>query len=313
MVVGFVDIGSNASRLLIADLGAGRIWRTLATAREPLRLTGYPHEEDGEPEAVGGAAAGLVRVVRSFLETCARYDAQEVIAVATAGLREAPDRAMLLERLREETGLTVELLDGEEEARLSYLGLAAAVDLGRGRSLCLDLGGGSTEVAAGQREEVLFAASLPLGAVSLTLEIRPADPEGRVGDAAWASLLGHARRIAAPALAEAREYAPYRAYGIAGTIRSLVSLTSPRSGRRPGSASSDDLTLGAAEQLARELRAMSVQERIAGARLYPDRADVIVAGAAIVVVVMQELGLETIRFLSTGLREGMVVRYLRSH
>ena len=155
--------------------------------------------------------------MRSFLETCARYDAQEVIAVATAGLREAPDREMLLERLREETGLTVELLDGEEEARLSYLGLAAAVDLGRGRSLCLDLGGGSTEVAAGQREEVQPAASLPLGAVSPTLDSSARRSRGKGGDAARASLLPRPADRRARS-GRGKEFA--RTGRIAGTIRS---------------------------------------------------------------------------------------------
>jgi len=341
MIVGFVDIGSNAARLLVAELGPGRSWRPVAMAREALRLGG---EGEGAGEAAArsasecgdeaegvqrsaprGASNGAARtdpttadrllsVARGFMELCAEHGAAEVVAVATAALREAPDREALLARLHREAGLAVELLDGEEEARLAYLGLGDAVDLRGRRALCLDLGGGSTEVAAGEGERLLIAASLPLGAVRLTRQLQPGDVGGRVSEAAWDVLCARVAEAVGRLASDVRRLGPLEAYGIAGTVRSLVGLRwLSESGRRRTPVADDGLDLPVAERLAARLRRMTVRERIEVAGLCSDRADVIVAGAAILVTLLRELGLGNVRFVSTGLREGMVMRYLDTH
>ena len=305
MIVGFVDIGSNAARLLVAELGPGRRWRALEWAREPLRLGRRVPGETGGGEARTDPAEArrLVDTGRRFAARCRRLGAADVVAVATSAVREAPDRDELIGRLREQAGLVGTVLSGEDEARLVYRGLAGSVDLGGRRALAMDIGGGSTEVAVGEGERVLLAASLPVGAVRLTLDVAPADVDGRVGEAAWRALRERVRQAVAPVAETVRQLAPTEVFGGAGTVRSLVALA----GRE-----TEGATLGREEggRLTARLRQMTQRERVETAGLYPDRADVIVAGAAVLLTIMDELGLPAVRFAAAGVREGLVQDYL---
>jgi len=306
MIVGFIDIGSNAARLLVAELGPGWRWRALEWAREPLRLG---------RRVRGGAAGGadatdrneaqrLIDAAGLFAARCRQSAADDVVAVATSAVREAPDRDELIRRLREEAGLDVSVLSGQEEARLVYRGLAGTVDLHGRRALAMDIGGGSTEVAVGEGRTVLLAASLPVGAVRLTQQaLTPSDADGRVGDAAWQELCESVREAAAPVADDVRRLAPAEIFGGAGTVRSLVGMV----GREVEGAL---LSREEAGRLAARLRRMTQQDRMEKAGMFPDRADVIVAGTAVLLTIMDEFGLPAVRFAAAGVREGLVQDYL---
>lgn len=304
MIVGFIDIGSNAARLLIAELGRGRRWRALEWAREPLRLGRRA------PGAVGGAEGGtdpseasrLIAAAGLFAARCRQLAAADVVAVATSAVREAPDRDELIRRLREEAGLDVSVLSGEEEARLAYRGLAGTVDLHGRRALAMDIGGGSTEVAVGEGRKVLLAASLPVGAVRLAQTLA-AEADGRVGEAVWQSLCKRVREVASPVADDVRRLAPVEIFGGAGTVRSLVGMA----GREVEGAL---LSREEAGCLAARLRQMTQRERIEKAGMFPDRADVVVAGTAVLLTIMDEFGLPAVRFAAAGVREGLVQDYL---
>jgi exopolyphosphatase/guanosine-5'-triphosphate,3'-diphosphate pyrophosphatase len=305
MIVGFVDIGSNAARLLVAELGPGRRWRALEWAREPLRLgRRVPVGAGGEKVGTDPDEAGsLVDAARVFVARCRDLGATDVVAVATSAMREAPDREELIGRLRERAGLEVTVLSGEDEARLVYAGLAGTVDLDGRRALATDIGGGSTEVAVGEGRQLLLAASLPVGAVRLTQALAPADADGRVGEAAWQALCERVRVVVSPIAPEVRRLAPSEIYGGAGTVRSLAAMA----GREAQGAA---LGRQEAGRLAVRLRQMTQQERVEQAGLFPDRADVIVAGAAVLLTIMDEFGLPAVRFAAAGVREGLVQDYL---
>jgi exopolyphosphatase/guanosine-5'-triphosphate,3'-diphosphate pyrophosphatase len=305
MIVGFIDIGSNAARLLVAELGPGRRWRALEWDREPLRLgrRAARGASGGEEVTDPAEAARLVEAVRLFAVRCRELAAADVVAVATSAVREAPDRDELMGRLQEAAGLQVVVLSGEDEARLVYRGLAGTVDLGGRRALAMDIGGGSTEVAVGEGQQILLAASLPVGAVRLTQSQAPADADGRVGEVAWQALCERVREAVSPIAADVRRLAPEQIFGGAGTVRSLIGLA----GRETEGAL---LSREEVEGLATRLRRLTQQERVEQARMYPDRADVIVAGAAVLLTVMDEFRLPAVRFAAAGVREGLVQDYL---
>jgi exopolyphosphatase / guanosine-5'-triphosphate,3'-diphosphate pyrophosphatase len=305
MIVGFIDIGSNAARLLVAELGARRRWRALEWAREPLRLGARaPRGDGGAGECTDPGEAGrLLAAARLFVARCRDLGAADVVAVATSAVREAPDRDELIRRLRQEAGLAVTVLSGEEEARLVYRGLAGTVDLKGRRALAMDIGGGSTEVAVGEGQTVLLAASLPVGAVRLSQEQAPADADGRMSEAAWRALCERVREAASPIAGEVRRLAPEQVFGGAGTMRSLIGMA----GREVEGAL---LSREEVDRLAGRLRRMTQRERVETAGMFPDRADVIVAGAAVLLTIMDELGLPAVRFAAAGVREGLVQDYL---
>ncbi len=226
-----------------------------------------------------------------------------MVAVATSAVREAPDRDELIGRLREQAGLVVTVLGGEDEARLVYRGLAGSMDLGGRRALVMDIGGGSTEVAVGQGEQVLLAASLPVGAVRLTLEAAPADADGRVSEAAWRALCERVREAASLIAADVRRLAPTEVFGGAGTVRSLVAMAGRETegaaartcGGRPSGrpAAADDACRSASR--GRPVPRPRRRDRRRGGRA---------AG------IMDEFGLPAVRFAAAGVREGLVQDYL---
>jgi exopolyphosphatase/guanosine-5'-triphosphate,3'-diphosphate pyrophosphatase len=158
-------------------------------------------------------------------------------------------------------------------------------------------------VAVGEGQQVLLAASLPVGAVRLTQTQAPADADGRVGEAAWQALCEHVREAASPIADDVRRLAPAQIFAGAGTVRSLIGMV----GREEEGAL---LSRSEAGRLVTRLRGMTQQERVEKARMYPDRADVIVAGAAVLLTVMDEFGLPAVRFAAAGVREGLVQDYL---
>jgi exopolyphosphatase/guanosine-5'-triphosphate,3'-diphosphate pyrophosphatase len=149
---------------------------------------------------------------------------------------------------------------------------------------------------------VLLAASLPVGAVRLA-DAAGADAEGRVSDGSWRALCERVKQAAAVVAPQVRRLGPEEAFGVAGTIRSLASLAG---GEHPGFS----MTRAEALRLATRLRRMTVRERRDDAGLYPDRADVIVPGVAVLVALMEIFDLSAVRYAAAGVREGLVHEYL---
>ena len=145
-VVAFIDIGTNAIRLLVVRLIPNHSYSTVTQQREAARLgEGEFTDRRLQPEAMD--RAGLV--CRKFVELARFHGAEKIVAVATSATREAVNEEEFLHRLREEAGLDVRVISGREEARLIYSGLSSFVHLGDGNAVFLDIGGGSTEVIVG--------------------------------------------------------------------------------------------------------------------------------------------------------------------
>jgi exopolyphosphatase / guanosine-5'-triphosphate,3'-diphosphate pyrophosphatase len=282
-----IDVGTNAARLEMARMGPGGLERVLKE-REAIRPgEGVFARGAMPPEAV----ERLVDTLRRYAVLCRRHGAR-VRAVATSALREARNQAKVLRRVREETGLALEVVSGEEEARLICLGVLHRTPP-RERSLLVDIGGGSTEVVLATGEHPQGLWSLALGAVRLsqhfdtTGEVTPAqlrrmreDVDARLRE----SLPGFVPRL------------PRVALGSSGSIRAVVDFAS----REGGEASLAQLTR-AVETLAR----MSPQER--REHFEERRADIIVAGALLLERVAQHMGVERVLSVKRGLRDGVLV------
>lgn len=285
-----IDVGTNAARLEMARLGPGGLERVLKE-REAIRPgEGVFARGTMSPEAVDR----LVDTLRRYAVLCRRHKAR-VRAVATSALREARNQTKVLRRVREETGLELEVVSGEEEARLICLGVLHRTP-SRERSLLVDIGGGSTEIvlATGERPQGLW--SLPLGAVRLSQHF---DTAGEVTPA-------QLRRMREDVDARLRESLPgfvprlpRVALGSSGSIRAVVEFAA----REAGEASPSQLTR-AVEALAR----MSPRER--REHFEERRADVIVAGALLLERVVQHLGVERVLAVKRGLRDGVLADLL---
>jgi exopolyphosphatase / guanosine-5'-triphosphate,3'-diphosphate pyrophosphatase len=295
-----LDLGSNSYHVLVADLD-GRSVAPVLREREMLHL-GRTVARHGEvPEDARDQA---VATVRHLAELARRTGAQQVLAVATAALREASNGQAVIAALSEAAGAEVEVLPGLEEARLAYLGVRAAVAVRSEPVLVLDLGGGSLELAIGVGDRVVWCASTRLGASSLSARLTD-DPPGPAEVAALRALVDAELD---PLVDVVRAHAPGTTIAVGGTVRALGRLSAAERGVWLP-ATLNQLRMDTSELARLEARLLAVDE--SGRRDLPAmksrRADHVHVAAVILTRVLQRLGTTTSMLSDWGLREGMLL------
>ncbi|MDI9633494.1 MAG: Ppx/GppA phosphatase family protein [Methanolinea sp.] len=307
-VVGFIDIGTNSVRVLVVRISPDYMFTVLSRQKEHVRLG--EGEFSGSGELRADAIERTVLVCRHFAELARSFGAREIVAVATAATREARNRNVLIERVKREAGLDVRVIPGKEEARLTYLGVSSGMSLGEKTAVFIDIGGGSTEIAIGNQHEFFFLDSLKLGALRVST-IFPAERDGRVGKKTYAAMRAYIDERLIEVAQAARAYRIELGVGSSGTIENLAAMAhkvfsngNPRENGTP-------LTLTDLRRLIGILRAATTEERKEIPGMNPERADIIVGGAAILEALMEAFGLSEIRASDRGLRDGLLVDYLR--
>lgn len=298
----FIDLGTNSVRLSVVRFEPGQAQTVLAQRKQMVRL-GEGQGADGrlQPEAMRRAAV----VCREFAEMARGSRAASITAIATSATRDAVNQAEFLDLLRREADLEVEVVSGREEARLIYMGVAKGENLGHRRALFIDIGGGSTELIVGNQREALFLESLKLGAIRLTgLFFRP-DETGPVSDDRYALIKHHVAGAAVRALGEIRALGPELVLGSSGTIETLADIAVRRELGRPLERS-DRVGLDALCRVTAMLRGLSVEQRRQVPGLGAARADIIIAGAAILETVLELAGQAGFQVSDRGLRDGLV-------
>ncbi|HVP12909.1 MAG TPA: Ppx/GppA phosphatase family protein [Phycisphaerae bacterium] len=305
-VAAFLDVGTYSIRLLLVRFNPNQSYTVLSELKEPVRLGG------GEFTNYLLQAQAMDRAVLicSRFATMARNNgAGDIIAVATSATREAENQTEFLRRLREEAGLEVRVISGREEARLIYLGISRGIHLNGKTGLFLDIGGGSTEVSVGDSRDFKYLDSLKLGAIRLTQMFQLDDPTKPIPKSLYASVCNYVRNAAVRAIQQVKQNPFDAAIGTAGTIRNLAGMASLRAGREVINGE-PTITPGELSDVVSLLRSAPLPDRKRIPGLNPDRADVILAGAAILEVLMDELRIKRIAASRLGLRDGLLVNYL---
>ena len=226
MRLGVLDVGSNTVHLLVVDAHRGADPEPMRSDKTQLRLA--EHVEAGRLTRVGADA--LVRAVTRAKAAAAAAGCAELLAFATSALRDAENSAAVLARVAAETGVALQVLPGEDEARYTFLAVRRWYGWSAGRLLVLDIGGGSLELAAGRDEDPEVAFSLPLGAGRLTRGRFRSDPPSRRELEALAEELD---AVLGPAARPITELGAHDlAVGTSKTFRSLARLA----GAAPSSA-----------------------------------------------------------------------------
>jgi len=303
MHVAVLDLGSNSFHLLVADVRHDGAIVTLLDEKEPVRL-GAPALEAGRigPIARDRALAAVDRL----LEQTAPLPGVPVIAVATSVLREARDGPELAELLRRRHGLEVEILDGHEEARLSYAGAYSAVPDCPGATLVADVGGGSVELAIGLGPRCVLTHSLPIGVLRMRDRFCPAD--GVMTHIHVQAIANTVRRALALAAGEVRALAPRTLLLTGGTPRRIA-----RVGARGAAVTEPpptvDLCRSTVSDVATSLVGRDPSE-LARFAVDEPRRDTIAPGAVLVATLMRLAGFDRATVVRSGLREGVVLREL---
>ncbi|HYW68712.1 MAG TPA: Ppx/GppA family phosphatase [bacterium] len=295
-----IDVGTNSVKMHVAAVRDGRT-EVLGDFTEVTRL-GEGLHETGELSDEG--IARTADTVSSFHAKALELGAETVVAVGTMALRSASNTKAFTDVVRERCELEVEVVPGEEEARLSYLAVLSGLGTAEGRVVVFDTGGGSTEFIFGEGEGIRERFSLNVGSRQPTEEFCKSDPvtESELG-AMLDSLDGEFDRL---------KEGVDSLVGMGGTVTSLGAVQHQMKVYDPDVIQGSVLTLGEVERQMEMYRSRTIDGRRETVGLMPKRADVILAGAAIVMTVMRKLGANELTISDRGLRHGLFYdRYAR--
>ena len=305
-VVGFMDIGTNSVRLLVIRIYPDKSYTVLTDQREIVRLgEGEFPQRRLQPEMV----EKTVLVCTQFSDLARAFDAERIVAVATSASREAENRNVLLDRLRDESQIDVRVISGREEARLIYLGVSSGMNLGGEFALFIDIGGGSTELAVGGQSGYVHLDSLQLGAMRVTARFFQLHETRPVSRDCYKKIKRYVTLKTARSVQNIREYNFTSIIGSSGTITNLAEAAR-RMFPKKDKSGEDLLTYPKLRKLTQRLCALSLEERKKVSGLNPIRADIIIAGAAILETLMEQLDLGALRVSERSLRDGLVMDHI---
>jgi exopolyphosphatase/guanosine-5'-triphosphate,3'-diphosphate pyrophosphatase len=303
MRLGVLDVGSNTVHLLVVDAHHGAHPWPAHSQKAELRLA-ERIGKDGELSRAG--ADSLVAAVVQARNAAAKLETDDLLAFATSAVRDAKNSARVLKRVREETGVDLQVLSGEAEAIMTFLAVRRWFGWSAGRLLVLDIGGGSLELAAGIDEEPDVAMSVPLGAGRLTRERLHGDPPTA---AAVDALCEYAEAEVAKAAKRLVDSGWDRPVATSKTFRTLARLAGaapssagPRAPRR--------LSRTGLHQVLSFIRRMPSAALAEIDGVSPGRAHQILAGAVVAEVTMRMLGIDEVEICPWALREGVILRRL---
>jgi exopolyphosphatase/guanosine-5'-triphosphate,3'-diphosphate pyrophosphatase len=296
-----VDLGSNALRLQIVEAADGGEPVVLARIREPVRLGGDVFAAGRIGDA---AVAAAERALAGFRELCAQYGVQRVRVVATAALREAANREAVIARLSSVAPAPIEVISGTEEAWLLLRAVEARVDLRSGRSLLVDLGGGSAELVVVEEGRAVASDSQPLGALRLIETARRAAgaDHGPAFLALVEQLVGRSDHRVADRLGPAPVE---RMVAVGGSAEALADLEAEAGGRRLA-AGVESLATDTLARWIDTLAPLSRADRERRFGLLPDRADVIVPAAVVYRRLAGLAGARDLLVPRVSLRDGLL-------
>ncbi len=292
-----IDVGSNAIRMMVSRLNAEGRLETLENLRLPVRLGQDAFTSGQFSEQTMQMAVDAFLRFRNITEV---FDVTQTRAVATSAMRETANSDLLMDRITRETGFNIELISGDEEARLIHLAVTKTINLKGRRSVLIDIGGGSVEVTLSDGENILSTESYGMGTVRLLRKLETADgkklPFNRLVQEYAESARRHIDREIGAEKVDV-------CLGTGGNLEEMGRLRKRLFKReRDDLISMDDL-----ENLVEKLGEMSVEERIKKFDLRPDRADVILPAAVVLHMIARETRVREVLIPGVGLKDGVLI------
>jgi exopolyphosphatase/guanosine-5'-triphosphate,3'-diphosphate pyrophosphatase len=304
-IVAFIDIGTNSIRMMIVRLLSGCTFQVLSRQKEVVRLgDGEFAEKIIRDDAIDRAVA----VCRNYAALARSFSTDELVAVATSAAREAENKNILLTRLRHESSMDVRVISGREEARLIYMGVVTGIQLDEKQALFVDIGGGSTEIAIGGQHGCSALESLLLGSIRLTNQFFPRYHEKPVTKKQYDRIQSAVREVIGPVVPELSANPFDIAYGSSGTIINLAEIAARSRNGRTGN--EEGLTRSELARVASLLCSLPLAKRRKVPGINPERADIIICGAAILETLMDALIIDRIIPTQRGLQDGLLADYL---
>ena len=295
--VAAIDCGTNSVRLLVSD--GGRV-----TVERLMRITRLGQGVDATGRLDEEAIERTVAVLREYRGVIDRLGAERVRMTATSAARDASNRDAFFSAATEAVGVTPELLSGEEEGRLSFLGATADLDPSRGPFLVCDIGGGSTEFVWGTTEAEV-SVSTDMGCVRMTEAWLHTDPPAPLELSQALSVISLHVDDVLREIPMAPEAATF--VGLAGTVSTAAAIELGLATYDRDQIHHFELTREAIEDVFRTLATESLEDRLANPGLEPQRADVIVGGMCVLVSIMRRLGFASCLVSESDILDGLAM------
>lgn len=297
--IAIIDIGSNSARLVISHIYKNGAYNMVFNQKESLRLS---QKTDKNGLLSKEAFSDTLKIMHAFSAMCRQYQADKIIAVATAAIRNAKNGSRLTDEIAEATGIHLHILPGHAEAYLSYLGVINTLDVKDG--ILFDLGGGSTELVLFRDRKLVDSVSIPLGAVNTSgmFNTRNTMPPNVFSDI---SFFISTRLSQYPWLKEAK----LPLIGVGGTVRTVAKMIQ-KSKHYPSSRVHNYIfSAQNFRTLFKKLRGTDLEQRKKVPGLSDGRSDIILAGMSIISCLLDQTGSKRIITSGCGLREGLFHDY----
>jgi len=300
--MGVLDVGSNTVHLLLVDAHYGAAPIPASKHKTQMRLAEHIDSEGNIDRSLIDSLVGFIEEGQELAE---EQGATEIIAFATSAIRGAGNGDDVIDEINTRTGISIEVLSGDDEARLTFLAVRRWFGWSSDRILLMDIGGGSLELAIGADEEPEVAVSLPLGAGRLTRDFITTDPSSASEAKA---LRKHARALIADSIGPIRRAAePMLSVATSKTFKQLARIAgAPASSEGPFARRR--LKLADVRQLVTLLSDLSVPERAKLPGVSSGRAGQLLAGAIVAEASMDLLDVEELDVCPWALREGVILR-----
>jgi len=293
--IAMIDIGTNSAKMWVARVGTDGSVRPVHFARATPRI-GRAMTSTGKVSKAG--IDSVVRVLREFVREAQIHRAERILAFSTFALRRARNASAVVSAVERRSGVRIRILTGREEARFAYLSAERAVVRRKPYTMVIDVGGGSTECTLARSRAILSARSFAMGALHLTERYLHSDP---VTPEEYRTMTRRVRTVVSRAVAALPDLEPSQVeLVISGG--SATTASSMAHGRRAGT-----LRLNELRELEATCLRLTVAERRRIRGLPADRADIILAGIAIVVAFMEAVRKRVVRVNDGGVREGALI------
>ena len=300
MRLGVLDVGSNTIHLQVVDTSPGARPNPTFNYKEELRLTQYIGGDDlVSQEGIDKLRDSIKRAIEQSISV----QTQELLPFATSALREAKNGEAIIKSINKDFSIDLQVLSGEEEARLTFLAARRWFGWSSGRLLVIDIGGGSLEMAVGVDETPEIAVSLPLGAARLTKRFLTDDPYSEKSIRILRDHIEEKLEQILPSLVKHQE--SDRAIATSKTLRTLARLTGDWF-----DGNGKNITADAIRKLSLKLSEMDNSKRAKLPGVSENRASQIVAGAFVAESVMRNLDIDILEICPWALREGVVLKWL---
>lgn len=297
--VSFIDLGSNSVRFVIIEINENGSYQLIYQQKESIRLSENMWEKNKLTEE---AMERAIMTLKAFAHMAEAMDSLEIYAVATAAVRLAKNGNEFLTLVKERTGIDLECIDGTEEAYLGFLGVVNTIGL---RDFILfDLGGASIEVTLVKDRAVKHSVSLPMGALTLTGKFQSGD---EMSEKERKNLISHIQDVLSKEKWLKDKQLPL--VGIGGTVRNLAKIDQRAHNYPIEKLHNYELSFERLDAIYEDVCTRTLEQRRKISGLSFERADIIVAGTALIRELMLFVDANTIRVSGCGLRDGLFYRY----